>query len=197
MRGARVLLRPLGAQDFDQWSEVRTRARDWLVKWEPKNLIGYPDPVTQPAAFESRCSARDREWQLGMGYGFGIFVNDEFAGEINMGNVHRGPLQNASVGYWIDEAKAGRGYVPESLVLMLRFAFEDLNLHRVQIPIVPRNAPSRRVVEKLGIRNEGTAVRYLEINGVWEDHVQYAITSEEWEEHRAAYTATWLTPSAM
>ena len=60
----------------------------------------------------------------------------------------------------------------------------ELHLHRVQISIIPRNAASRRVVEKLDIREEGVAVRYLEINGVWEDHVRYAITAEEWAERR-------------
>ena len=71
-------------------------------------------------------------------------------------------------------------------------AFEDLALHRLQASIIPRNGPSHRVAEKVGLRNEGTAVRYLEINGVWEDHVRYAITSEEWDERRAELTRDWL-----
>jgi len=62
------------------------------------------------------------------------------------------------------------------------------------VSIIPRNSASRRVVEKLELRNEGTAVRYLEINGVWEDHVRYAITSEEWEERRDELAAAWLSP---
>ena len=72
-----------------------------------------------------------------------------------------------------------------------RHAFEDLHLHRVQIAIIPRNSNSRRVVEKLAIREEGTALRYLEINGVWEDHVRYAITVEEWTARRDDLLATW------
>ena len=71
--------------------------------------------------------------------------------------------------------------MPEALVPLCRAAFDDLRLHRVQISIIPRNTASRRVVEKLGIRDEGVAQRYLEINGVWEDHVRYAITVEEWD----------------
>ena len=80
--------------------------------------------------------------------------------------MQRGPFQSAYVGYWIDEAKAGHGYTPEAVVVLARFCFEDLRLHRIQIAIIPRNRASRRVVEKLGIREEGIAVRYLEINGV-------------------------------
>ena len=75
---------------------------------------------------------------------------------------------------------AGHSYVPEAFVVLCRFAFEDLALHRLQASIIPRNGPSNRVAEKLGLRNEGIALRYLEINGVWEDHVRYAITSEDW-----------------
>ena len=75
---------------------------------------------------------------------------------------------------------------------MIRFAFEELRLHRVQISIIPRNTNSRRVVEKLNIRDEGIAVRYLEINGTWEDHVRYAITAEEWTDRRSELSAAWL-----
>ena len=67
-------------------------------------------------------------------------------GEINLSGVQRGPFQNAYVGYWIDEAQAGNGYVPEALVVAARFAFEELGLHRLQVAIIPRNRASRRVV---------------------------------------------------
>ena len=87
---------------------------------------------------------------------------------------------------------AGHGYVPEAVVAVLRFAFEDLQLHRVQISIVPRNRASRRVVEKLDLREEGLAERYLQINGVWEDHIRYAITSEEWAVRGSELCAAWL-----
>jgi ribosomal-protein-alanine N-acetyltransferase len=67
-------------------------------------------------------------------------------------------------------------------------------LHRLQVSIIPRNGPSLRVAEKLGLRNEGTALRYLEINGVWEDHVRFAITSEDWAQTRDPYLREWLLP---
>ena len=78
-------------------------------------------------------------------------------------------------------------------MVLARFAFDELRLHRIQISIIPRNSASRRVVEKLGIRDEGVAARYLEINGVWEDHIRYAITAEEWEQRREDLVAAWLT----
>jgi len=129
---------------------------------------------------------------MGVGYGFGIFIGGIFCGEINLNSVQRGPFQNAYVGYWIDQEQAGNGYIPEAVVMLMKFSFEQIRLHRLQISIVPRNAASRRVVQKLELRNEGIAERYLEINGAWEDHVRYAITSEDWHERRAELSAAWL-----
>jgi ribosomal-protein-alanine N-acetyltransferase len=192
LKGGRVTLRPLAVADFGQWHEVRTRNVDWLTKWEPRRPPGAPDVVDSRAAFAARCRARDRERQLGAGYGFGIFHGTRFCGEINVNGVQRGPFQNAYVGYWIDEACAGEGLVPEAVVVVCRHAFEELGLHRLQIAIIPRNQPSRRVVEKLKIRDEGVAVRYLEINGTWEDHIRYAITLEEWRDRRAELLAEWI-----
>jgi ribosomal-protein-alanine N-acetyltransferase len=193
-RGRRVLLRPLVSDDFEAWREVRRRNVDWLTKWEPRPPEGYPNDSVDRVAFNARCGAREREWQLGTGYGFGIFVDGRFAGEMNLSGVQRGPFQNAYVGYWIDEAHAGQGYVPESLVVAARFAFEDVGLHRLQVAIIPRNRASRRVVEKLCLREEGIAVRYLCINGVWEDHIRFAITVEEWTDRRDELLAEWVNP---
>ena len=194
LHGRRVTLRPLVVSDFDAWREVRIRARDWLVKWEPRPLPGQPDATEDRRVFAARCGARERERQLGSGYGFGIFVGPRFVGEINLSSVQRGPFQNAYVGYWIDEAAAGNAYTPEAVVVLCRFAFEELALHRLQAAIIPRNAPSHRVAQKVGLRNEGTALRYLEINGVWEDHTRYAITAEDWAERREAYLREWIAP---
>ena len=190
--GRRVVLRPLVPSDFPAWREVRRRNVDWLTKWEPTRLTGQPDVIEDPHAFAVRCSARERERQMGAGYGFGVFTEGEFAGEVNLSSIQRGPFQNAYVGYWMDEARAGNGYTPEALVAIFRFSFEEVALHRLQISIIPRNASSHRVVEKLAIRNEGVAERYLEINGVWEDHVRYAITLEEWDERREQLLGDWI-----
>jgi ribosomal-protein-alanine N-acetyltransferase len=190
--GRRLVLRPLVVDDFEQWREVRRRNAAWLTKWEPLRTPGSPDVVEDRGAFALRCHAREREWQLGSGYGFGVFVEGAFAGEINLNSVQRGPFQNSYVGYWIDEAQAGNSYTPEGVVLVLRYAFDKLGLHRCQISIVPRNAASRRVVEKLSVRAEGVAERYLEINGIWEDHIRFAMTVEEWDERSEELIADWL-----
>lgn len=189
--GRRVLLRPLAINDFPSWSEVRRRNEAWLVPWEPRRQPGLADPATDRSAFSNRCTARSRDRAADSAYAFGLFVDQQVAGEINLNNVLRGSLQSGTIGYWIDQAHAGHGYVAEGVSVVLRFAFEQLRLHRIEICIVPRNANSRRVVEKLRIRCEGLAERFLEINGVWEDHLRFAITAEEWPGLRDEYAATW------
>ncbi|HEV2992933.1 MAG TPA: GNAT family protein [Acidimicrobiia bacterium] len=186
LTGARVTLRPLKGGDWEAWREVRIRSREWLEAWEPLGEPGAPDPITDPEAFKARCGAWDRQRHFDAAYGFGIFLRkgSAFAGEVSLGSVQRGPFQSANVGYWIDLEHAGRGYMPEAVAVVLRFAFEDLGLHRVEAAIVPRNVKSRRVAEKLGLRDEGTSQRFLQIRGAWEDHVRYAITAEEWSARR-------------
>lgn len=183
--GRRVLLRPLKGSDWESWHRVRARSRDWLEPWEPLPEPGSPDPVTDVEAFRARCGAWERQRHFDTAYGFGLFLRDgDFVGEVSLGSVQRGPFQGAFIGYWVDLEHAGQGLVPEGVVLVMRYGFEHLGLHRLEASIVPRNAASRRVAEKLGLRDEGTALRFLQIRGVYEDHVRYAMTSEEWSERR-------------
>ena len=193
LRSNRLLLRPLRPTDFPAWQEVRRRCADWLLVWEPKRPAGAVDTAESRRAFDNRCEARDRERSNGASFGFGIFCDGRFVGECNINNVQRGAMQSAYVGYWIDEQCAGLGLMPEAVVAVMRFAFEEIGLHRLQVSIVPRNTPSHRVAEKLELRSEGVAERYLEINGVWEDHVRYGITIEEWRVRRDSLSQRWLT----
>jgi ribosomal-protein-alanine N-acetyltransferase len=183
----------MNEQDYDPWLDVRTRCRDWLLKWEPRSAHAT-HLAEDHRSFVSRCAVRERERQIGTGFGFGIFLDGRFLGEITLSSIQRGPLQSAYIGYWIDEAVAGQGFMPEAVVTMLQYAFESLHLHRVEVNIIPRNAASRRVVEKLGLRCEGIAERYLEIDGAWEDHARYAITAEEWKDRAPELVASWLLP---
>ena len=109
--GRRVMLRPLTAADWQQWSEVRQRNEQWLTPWEPLRPANLLDPTRDRDAFSARCSARDRDRQMGIAFGFGVFVGAEFAGEINLNGIVRGAHQGGTIGYWIDRQVAGRGIV--------------------------------------------------------------------------------------
>jgi ribosomal-protein-alanine N-acetyltransferase len=192
--GRRVSIRTLESSDYAAWIELRDRCREWLVPWEPRPA-GAPFPPEDRNSFASRCAMRERERQLGTGYGFGIFTDGRRVGELTLSSIQRGPFQSAYIGYWVDKDLAGRGYVPEAVVVALAFAFDELDLHRVEISIIPRNDRSKRVVEKLGIRLEGIAQRFLQIDGVWEDHNRYAITAEEWVVRRDELFEAWIEPA--
>ena len=123
--GSRVVLRPLVAEDFAAWSEVRRRNGDWLTRWEPARPINQPDPALDRDIFSARCNIRERERQSGNSYAFGLFVDNVFAGEVNINNVMRGAMQCGTIGYWIDQARAGQSYVAESVVVIQVYFFSS------------------------------------------------------------------------
>jgi [ribosomal protein S5]-alanine N-acetyltransferase len=176
---APTAVRPFAQSDLGALLELRRRNLEFMAPFEP----------TRSPAFYSRSGqAReldldDAAWRVGAGFAFAVLdteADDRLIGRVALGNVVRGPWQNATLGYWIDEAANGRGHCSRAVALVVRFAFEHAGLHRVQPAIMPRNDRSRRVVEKVGFRHEGTALRYLEISGVWEDHDLFAMTIEDW-----------------
>ena len=119
-------------------------------------------------------------WRSDRGYQFGIEVDHELIGGVAINNVVRGPFQNGYLGWYLDEAVAGRGYATEAVQLAIHFAFTHAGLHRVQAAIIPDNAPSLALARRVGLREEGLATRYLQIDGAWRDHLLFAVTTEEW-----------------
>jgi ribosomal-protein-alanine N-acetyltransferase len=107
--------------------------------------------------------------------------NQRLVGQLTLGNIVRRAFCSAYAGYWIDERCAGRGITPTALALAVDHAFGRGGLHRIEVNIRPENVPSRRVVEKLGFRQEAYHHRYLHIDGAWQDHIGYALTTDDVE----------------
>ena len=150
------------------------------MPWEPRPK-GAPLPAEDRGSFAARCAIRERERQLGTGYGFGIFVGGRFAGEITLSSIQRGPFQSGFIGYWIDQAMAGQGYVPEAVVMALALRLRGDRAapgRDLDHPAQPGQPAGGR---EAGLRMEGVAERFLEIDGAWEDHARFAMTTEEWE----------------
>jgi len=101
-------------------------------------------------------------------------------GTINLSQIFRGGFQSAYLGYQIGADFAGQGYMTEALALMLRYAFTELKLHRLEANIQPGNAPSIALVKRAGFVKEGFSRRYLKICGRWRDHERWAILAEDW-----------------
>ena len=109
----------------------------------------------------------------------------DLAGVYNLSEIVRGSFQNAYLGYYAFVPHAGTGAMRAAMPLVFAHAFDELGLHRLQANVQPGNERSRRLLEATGWREEGTAERYLLIDGAWRDHVMYAITADEVARHRA------------
>lgn len=178
LMGKRVLLRAPERQDWQEWAVLRSASRAFLTPWEP---IWSEDALSR-AAFRRRLARYALEWHSDQGYTFLLFraADNSLLGGISLTNVRRGVAETSSVGYWIGERYARQGYMTEGLALTLKFAFEQLRLHRVEAACLPHNVASRGVLTKSGFREEGYAREYLCIDGKWQDHVLFGLLAGEW-----------------
>ena len=173
MERGHVYLRPPRQRDWRLWSRVREDSREFLAPWEPT----WPYDALTRGAFRRRVRAYSQEMRQGSGYSFLIFrkEDDRLMGGATLSNIRRGVAQTASLGYWIGESYARRGYMTEALSALLDFGFEHLGMHRVEAACLPHNEASKTLLLKLGFAEEGFARQYLRINGSWQDHVLFAI----------------------
>jgi ribosomal-protein-alanine N-acetyltransferase len=179
LRSERLVLRPLTPEDAPRLLQYVQQNRTWLDPWEPAHPDAYFTLEGQRSIL-IQCQ-EDRRHETGIL--FGIYERDGASGKvhgrISVSGIVRGIWQNGFVGYSVSASRAGRGYMTEALKRLVLFSFADLQLHRLQASIIPRNVASQRVIEKCRFRYEGRALRYLRIGDVWEDHDLYALTADE------------------
>lgn len=113
----------------------------------------------------------------------GFFIidikSDALVGVININNIQLGSLRMASLGYCGDQSCAGGGYMTEGMELVLKYAVEDIGLHRIEANIQPGNIASKKLVKRLGFQKEGFSPDYMQIDGKWRDHERWAILDRE------------------
>lgn len=170
-----VTLRPLRLRDAPAWADARRRNVEWLREWEATPPGGRAYVPTSVSTFVTMTRRLRAEARQGRALPFAVLVGGEFAGQLNVNTVIRGSLYSASIGYWIDERYAGRGVMPTAVALVTDHCFDAVGLHRVEVNIRPENSASRRVVEKLGFREEGLRRQFLHIAGGWRDHLSYVL----------------------
>lgn len=182
MEGRVARIRPARATDWREWSELRAISRGFLTPWEPT----WPDDALTRSSFVRRVRRQTDDWERDQAYTFLVFdrENGNLTGGLGLTNVRRGVAQTATLGYWVGEPFARRGYISDATRLVLRFAFGELNLHRVEASCLPENAASTGLLEKVGFTREGHARAYLRIQGVWRDHLLFSFTNDEWREER-------------
>ncbi len=179
-----VVCRPYRRRDARAWAAVRRDNERWLAPWEPSP----PGPwyeMNSPASFRQVLRELRRTARIGEAMPVAVFVTspddprERFVGQVSLGSIVRRAFCSGFAGYWVDSRVAGRGVIPTALALVVDHAFGVGGLHRIEVNVRPENGPSRRVMEKLGFREEAYHRRYLHIDGAWRDHIGYGLTVED------------------
>ena len=154
---------------------MRRRNAEWLRPWDATSPY-QPSAQISYARLLRRLNAAARRGDL---LPFAVCYDGRFVGQLTVADIRWGSACSAMIGYWVDQAVAGRGVMPTAVALATDHCLGPVGLHRVEINIRPENVASRRVVEKLGFREEGVRLRLLHIDGTWRDHLSYALTGGE------------------
>ncbi|MDU1122588.1 MAG: GNAT family protein [Dermabacter sp.] len=180
LRDTPLTLRPFVRRDRKAYVRARERSAQWLERWEARDPSwgdegdGEPYPSYGAQFTALRRQGREIPWSS-----LGVFHERAFVGHIGFSPIVFGSISTAHAGYWVSPEWAGRGIAPRALALALEEVLIGEGLHRVEILVRPANSASLRVVDKLGLREEGIRERSIYVAGAWRDHRVFAITSEE------------------
>ena len=177
IRGVDLYLRYPRMPDFKAWAKLRAESRDFLTPWEPS---WARDELTK-GAFRRRIKRYQKETRLDSAYAFFVYRkgDHQLLGGCTLSNVRRGVTQGCTLGYWIGERFARQGYMFDGVRALIPFVFSTLGLHRIEAACLPTNEASQSLLAKAGVRREGLARKYLQINGEWRDHVLFALLEDE------------------
>jgi ribosomal-protein-alanine N-acetyltransferase len=168
----RLMLRLPEMGDHTSWAQLRRWGEPFLRPWEP---AWSPDHLTR-RAFRNRVYWAWRAQDEGRALPLFLIRREDqrLLGAITLDNIRRGPAQSGQVGYWIGPDFARQGFMTEALSAVVHHAFGALDISRVEAACLPENVASRALLDGTGFQYEGVALRYLQINGRWRDHVLYA-----------------------
>ena len=155
-----------------------------FAPWDPP----LPDGVYDEAYWKKQFAQGVTEFHEGRVLYLTLFHRHDQAGEIvgtcTFAQIFRGPFQACYLGYKIAAKHEGSGLMYEALQAAIRYAFNELCLHRIMANYMPHNVRSGHLLNRLGFRVEGTAKDYLFINGAWRDHVLTSLTNAGFKEFR-------------
>lgn len=177
VHGKNVYLRVPQMADYPAWAELRAQSREFLTPWEP----AWTSSELTRASFRRRLKYYARDLREDLGYAFFIFRNedDSLIGGLTLSNVRRGVTQACTLGYWVGAPFSRQGYMSGALAAIVPYVFDHLRLHRIEAACLPHNEASIRLLERSGFAREGLARSYLKINGVWQDHITFALLEDD------------------
>jgi [ribosomal protein S5]-alanine N-acetyltransferase len=162
-----VVIRRLTAYDAEELARLLVANRDAHAPFQPARPEGFFSVETQ----RERLATTE---QL-----YGILDDGVLAGVIELSNLARGPFESANLGYWVDEARCGRGLATRAVAAIVGLAFAELGLHRLEAATLVDNVASQRVLQKNRFQRIGLAPRYLQFAGEWRDHLLFQRTVED------------------
>jgi [ribosomal protein S5]-alanine N-acetyltransferase len=159
-----IAIRPVAASDEQTFVLAARRSRLLHRPWTTA-----PCDEEAFARYLARFDAKNN-------FGFVVVLarSGELAGAINLTNVVHGVFQSGYLGYFAFKGHEGCGYMKRGLPLVVRYAFRQLRLHRVEANIQPGNVASIALVRACGFSKEGYSPKYLKIGGRWCDHERWA-----------------------
>ncbi|WP_371226107.1 GNAT family N-acetyltransferase [Roseovarius sp. 2305UL8-3] len=168
----RLTLRQPQLSDYRDWSSLRENSAEFLTPWEP---LWASDHLARKG-FANRVYWAQRSISGGTALPLFLFRRSDqtLLGAITLDNIRRGPAQAGTLGYWTGEPHIRQGYMQEAIKAVVHYAYERLDLSRIEAACLPENQASRALLEKCGFKYEGVAQSYLQINGRWRNHVLYA-----------------------
>lgn len=166
LKGKNVELKVLTPEDSQSLCEYYKKNKEHLQNFEPlRDDEFYTIEGQREVLIEGY-----KQFLNGTSCNFGIYINKRLIGKIQLSNIVRGIFQNAFVGYSIDEEEQGKGYMQEGLKLLLDYAFEDMQLHRIEAATLIDNERSQNVLKICEFKDNGVSKDYLYIDGKWRDH---------------------------
>ena len=176
----RMTLRRLEASDADEFVRMVEVSREHWTPWTPARPVGSSDRDHFDQELDRTTMGVETGNHLRL---VALLDGVRLAGMFSLNEIVRGVFQSAYAGWAVSADLTGQGLGTEGVRALIDIAFtpepDGLGLHRVQANIMPGNAGSIRIAEKIGFRREGVAARYLRIAFSWEDHVMFALTREE------------------
>jgi ribosomal-protein-alanine N-acetyltransferase len=161
------VIRPLTLDDAAALASLLLANREAHAPYVPDR----PDDFYEVESQRERLAAAE--------YLYGILDDGRLAGAIQLSNVTGGPFRSATLGYWVDDSRRGRGLATGAVLDLAELAFGDLALHRLEAATLVDNVASQRVLEKARFTRIGLAPRYLHIAGAWRDHLLFQRTVED------------------
>lgn len=176
----RVFLRPPAPGDREEFVSLMRASRSFHRPWATA-----PTDDDRFAAYLADSQRPDFEAMLVCRIADGAIL-----GFFNLSQIVRRLFQSAYLGYAVGKAYSGQGYMREGIALVLRRAFTELRLHRIEANIQPGNHASIALAQGAGFRREGFSPRYLKIGGRWRDHERWAILADDWRARAEVSTAS-------